>query len=486
MATSVQAAAAPLRKKPPGMADATSYAEWKHAAQAHDERTGAAAWRRVDESRRYDYRVIRRRLEEIRQLKAAGDPHQILYYLGEGIHGNMGGMGSPRLYQKARFGTKELVTHYIEELAGALEIAGEVDETVVSREDKLEMFRRASLCFGRTALMLSGGGALGPFHIGVLKALHEQDLLPSVLSGSSAGSLMAATVGTRSPAERDAMFDAGRLARTFREVGASNLELLRGNQRIGVDALRAFVAHQIPDLTFREAFEVSGLRINITVSPREVHQQSRLLNAVTSPNVLIREAVLASCAVPGVFPPVTLAARNRFGQRQPYVPSRQWVDGSLTDDLPAKRLSRLYGVNHFITSQTNPLAIWALRDTQSSDSLLARLWEINQNASREWLKATFPLAMEFTKNFYPLNLATRMAYSLATQDYTADINILPRRRFWDPRKLLSILSEDEVRFLIAEGEAATWPRIEMIRNCTRVSRTLDRIIDRMTPGVAAA
>ena len=79
MATSVQAAAAPLRKKPPGMADATSYAEWKHAAQAHDERTGAAAWRRVDESRRYDYRVIRRRLEEIRQLKAAGDPHQILY-----------------------------------------------------------------------------------------------------------------------------------------------------------------------------------------------------------------------------------------------------------------------------------------------------------------------------------------------------------------------------------------------------------------------
>jgi NTE family protein len=43
-----------------------------------------------------------------------------------------------------------------------------------------------------------------------------------------------------------------------------------------------------------------------------------------------------------------------------------------------------------------------------------------------------------------------------------------------------------VRFLIAEGEAATWPRIEMIRNCTRVSRTLDRIIDRMTPGVAAA
>ncbi|MGA0839057.1 MAG: DUF3336 domain-containing protein, partial [Pseudomonadales bacterium] len=142
MATSAETVAAPQKTPSPGMADATTYEEWKHAALAQDERTGAAAWRKVDESRRYDYRVIRRRLEEIRQLKAAGDPHQILYYLGEGIHGNMGGMGSPRLYQKARFGTKELVTQYIAELAGALEIAAEVEDSVVSREDKLEMFRR--------------------------------------------------------------------------------------------------------------------------------------------------------------------------------------------------------------------------------------------------------------------------------------------------------------------------------------------------------
>jgi NTE family protein len=464
------------------MADARSYDEWKTAALAHDERSGAADWRQVDESRRYDYRVIRRRLEEVRRVKAGGDPHQILYYLNEGIHGNMGGMGSTRLYQKARFGTKELVTQYIAELSGALLMLAEVDDDTIGLAEKLEFFRRASHCFGRTALMLSGGGALGPFHLGVIRALLEQGLLPSVISGSSAGSLMAATVGTRTAEELHAMFAPEQLYRTFREVGESNLELLKGNERIGVHALRAFVEQQIPDLTFQEAFERSGRRINITVSPRELHQQSRLLNAVTSPNVLIREAVLASCAVPGVFPPVTLAARNRHGERQPYVPSRQWVDGSLTDDLPAKRLSRLYGVNHFITSQTNPLAIWALRDTQGSDSLFSRLWEINQNASREWLKATYPLAMEFTKNFYPLNLVTRMAYSLATQDYTADINILPRRRFWDPRKLLSILSEDEVRFLIAEGEAATWPRIEMIRNCTQISRTLDGILERLEHG----
>jgi len=461
------------------MSEARTYEEWKAAALAHDERSGAAQWRRIDESRRYDYKVIRRRIEEVRRVKASGDPHQVLYYLNEGIHGNMGGMGSAKLYKKAKFGTKDLITAYIGELAGALDLVADVGDDVIPLPEKLEFFRRASHCFGRTALMLSGGGALGPFHIGVIKALVEQGLLPNVISGSSAGSLMAAIVGTRTEAGLRAVFEAREVANTFEEIGESNLEMLKGNRRIGVDHLRAFIERQIPDLTFQEAFELSGRRINITVSPRELHQQSRLLNAVTSPNVFIREAVLASCAVPGVYPPVTLAAKNRLGQRQPYVPSRQWVDGSLTDDLPAKRLSRLYGVNHFMTSQTNPLAIWALRDTQSQDNLFAKLWEINQNASREWFKATYPLAMEFTKNVYPLNLATRMLYSLTTQDYTADINILPRRRLWDPRKLLSVLSEDEVRFLIAEGEAATWPRLEMIRNCTQISRTLDAILERI-------
>lgn len=461
------------------MERATTYDEWKAAAQAADERTGAAKWRQIDKSSRYDYRVIRRRLNEIREVRASQDPHRLLYYLNEGIHGNMGGMGSAKMYRKARFGTKNVVTEYIEEQSAALLQVAEADDAVIPLAEKLEFFRRASHCFGRTALMLSGAGALGPFHVGVIKALVEQDLLPNVISGSSAGSLVAAIVGTRTNKDLHEIFQPRTMIDVFEEAAEAEANLMRGDRRLSVREVRGFVEHQIPDLTFQEAFELSGRRINISVSPRELHQQSRLLNAVTSPNVYIREAVLASCAIPGIFPAVTLAAKNRQGQRQPYVPSRQWVDGSVTDDLPAKRLIRLYGVNHFITSQTNPVALWTLRDSQAQDNLLGRLWEINQNATREWLRATYPLAMEITKDLYPFNMMTRMFYSIATQDYTADINILPRRRFWDPRKLLSILNEEEVRGLIAEGEAATWPRIEMIRNCTSISRTLDGVLARL-------
>jgi len=109
---------------------------------------------------------------------------------------------------------------------------------------------------------------------------------------------------------------------------------------------------------------------------------------------------------------------------------------------------------------------------------------IYQSAVKEFYKATYPMAMGVVGNVYPLNMMTRMMYGLATQDYTADINILPRRKFWSPGKLLSVLSEAETRYLISEGEAATWPKIEMIRNCTLISRTLDDILEPMEQKVS--
>ena len=118
-----------------------------------------------------------------------------------------------------------------------------------------------------------------------------------------------------------------------------------------VDDLYAALERLIPDLTFLEAFERTGRHLNVSIAAAEKHQTSRLLNAITTPNVYIREAVMASAAVPGFYPPVALAAKNSQGKRQAYMPSRKWVDGSISDDLPAKRLARLYGANHFIVSQ---------------------------------------------------------------------------------------------------------------------------------------
>ena len=44
-------------------------------------------------------------------------------------------------------------------------------------------------------------------------------------------------------------------------------------------------------------------------------------------HVPISRAVQASSALPGVFPPVQLQARNVDGDVKPYLPSRRWIDG---------------------------------------------------------------------------------------------------------------------------------------------------------------
>jgi TAG lipase/steryl ester hydrolase/phospholipase A2/LPA acyltransferase len=119
------------------------------------------------------------------------DHQGLLFTLNEGIHGNMGGMGRSSLYRRAKFGTKRLIEQYIGEIDDALRFLAEVDSPDIDIQQKMDFFYRANICYGRSALMLSGGGVLGFYHLGVVKTLLEQGLLPRVISGSSAGSLVA-------------------------------------------------------------------------------------------------------------------------------------------------------------------------------------------------------------------------------------------------------------------------------------------------------
>ena len=231
----------------------------------------------------------------------------------------------------------------------------------------------------------------------------------------------------------------------------------------------------IPDITFQEAYEKTGRMISITIAPYEEHQKSRLMNAVTSPNVFIRSAVQASCAVPGVYPPVMLKAKNVYGEEQPYLQSRRWVDGGMTDDLPAKRLGRIYGVNHYIASQANPLAL-ALMGANNfpmpeAMKNFADLW------TRECLKASERFSRQYLRDFPALSRSFNTFNSVIGQDYTGDITILPSFNFVDPQKLLAQLTEEEIDELIDEGIKATWPKLEQIKLCTKIGNTLEEILD---------
>ena len=259
---------------------ASNYAEWRDAAEAHDRYHKLDRWRSKDPTNQYDYVSIRNRLDRLRSLKARHDNRGLLYTLNEGIHGNMGGMGRSGLYGKAMLGTKHLVEDYIEEIVDTLELIEAADAAEISPEEKLDFFHRASHCFGHTAFMMSGSGSLLYFHVGVVKALVEADLLPTVMSGSSGGAIVGSVVCSHTNEELPEMLQAQYFLDTVPE----------GAKRTGVthvSDLEQTLSEYLPDLTFDQAFRKSGRAMNVSIAPAEKHQTSRLLNATTSPSVLI-------------------------------------------------------------------------------------------------------------------------------------------------------------------------------------------------------
>lgn len=455
---------------------AETYEEWKALALQYDEASGMSAWKQVNYSKLFDNDEIYLRLETLRAYREQGDDQGLLFSLNEGVHGNMGGMGNPKLYEKALFGTKQLIVDYVDEVADAILHLADRNNDNISFEDKLDFFRRASHCFGRSALMLSGGGQLGNFHGGVLKVLAEQDLIPDVISGSSAGAIFAALAGTHTNEELLEFLEEDRLLELIETEAKIFKNIAEKRSSLGIKDLESVVNHIIPNLTFQEAYELTGRKINISVSPHGVQQKSRLLNAIASPNVLIRSALLASCAVPGVFPPTTLFAKNKDGKVQAYLPSRKWVDGSMSSDLPSKRLARLFGANHFIVSLTNPLILPFVNTPFQGNDVLAPVIRFGSALIKETTQFNYTMAKPFFRFVPSLALVANAINSVVQQDYTGDINIQADFSVIKPTKLLSSLTRDELTELLRKGEKATWPKVEAIRICTKISRLLDKIL----------
>lgn len=465
------------RKLEKAMEQAASYEEWKEAAVAYDEAKGFDRWRAKDSSTQFDNVSIRIRLDRLRSLRARHDNRGLLFTLNEGIHGNMGGMGNSSLYDRAMFGTKQLIIDYVDEIVDTLELLADPAIDDISFEEKLDFFRRAHHCFGRSALLMSGSGMLLYFHVGVVKALWEQGLLPNIMSGASGGSVVGSLVCSHTDEELREIFTPEYMLQEIEQetglIGALNGLRPRLLQ---VDEVQDMIARLIPDLTFQEAFERSGRMLNVSVAPVETHQTSRLLNATTSPNVLIRKSIMASAAVPGVFPAVTLEARDKWGERQPYLPSRKWVDGSVSDDLPTKRLARLYGVNHYIVSQANPAVLPFVTDSKRQRGTSAILMNTARRTAREWLNAGAAIMHKPLSRDTAFSQMANIFLSMVNQDYVGDINILPRNRFPNPLKILHHLTAEEVMALVSSGERSAWRKMEMIRVQTRISTVLDDIL----------
>ena len=171
----------------------------------------------------------------------------------------------------------------------------------------------------KIALVLGGGGMKGFAHIGVLKALQEKGIKPSVIAGTSIGAMLAAaTAGGMQPEELATRAEALKRRDLFRINHFGMLmDRMKSRSIYMEEPLRELCEAVVPEGTFNE------LPMPLLVNTVDIERATQVVWGLPGlRNVPVRDAVYASCALPGFFPP---------GE----VDGRFCVDGGVVDNLPA-------------------------------------------------------------------------------------------------------------------------------------------------------
>ena len=174
------------------------------------------------------------------------------------------------------------------------------------------------------AFVLGGGGLLGAVEVGMLQALLEAGIRPDLVVGSSVGAINGAAVAADPSVEMIAQ-----LAQMWERLGRGAVFAEGPVGRLVTLARSGTHLHGS-----------AGLR-----SLLEEHAQGRLIQELVVPfqcvaacvetagahwvrDGPVAEAVLASCAVPGLLPPVLIQGRH-------------YVDGGLVHSIPVGRAVQL-------------------------------------------------------------------------------------------------------------------------------------------------
>jgi len=153
-----------------------------------------------------------------------------------------------------------------------------------------------SVCF-----VMSGGASLGAIQAGMVRALYERGIAPDVIVGTSVGAINGAYIASR-PADADT---ADRLADVWR--GVRRQEVFPFNPATALIGFAGRRNYAVPNARLRGLIERELQFERLEDSPIPLHViavdlftgRERRLSAGPA-----TDAILASAAIPGVFPPV--------------------------------------------------------------------------------------------------------------------------------------------------------------------------------------
>src|SRR5512133_2701256 len=173
---------------------------------------------------------------------------------------------------------------------------------------------------GGTAFVLGGGGMLGAAEVAMLRALFEHRIRPNLIGGTSVGAINGAFVAADpTPSAVD------RLREVWEQLASEGIFAGSVLARVGTllrtrthlhprEPLRELLSAHLPVRTFAE------LRVPFQCVAASIERAAEQWFA----DGALVEAVLASCAVPGLLPPVELDGEHFF-------------DGGLVHSIPVGR-----------------------------------------------------------------------------------------------------------------------------------------------------
>ncbi|MBA3369932.1 MAG: patatin-like phospholipase family protein [Thermoleophilaceae bacterium] len=176
---------------------------------------------------------------------------------------------------------------------------------------------------GEVAFVLGGGGHLGAHEVGMLAALLEHGIAPSLIVGTSVGAINGAVIATQ-----PSVATAGRLAGVwsrFEQEGVFTGSIVRRLATLartrthlhGDDALRGLLRDVLPERIEDLAVPFQCVAASIERASEHWFEQGPLV-----------DAVMASAAVPGILPAVEIGGEHFF-------------DGGIVNSIPVSRAVEL-------------------------------------------------------------------------------------------------------------------------------------------------
>lgn len=211
----------------------------------------------------------------------------------------------------------------------------------VGATSRKETHDGAALLPPKLSLVLGGGGLKGFAHIGVLRALEERGVRPSIVAGTSIGALIgAAYVGgmplgemeerALSLTKRD-LFRIDHFSMVAKRMLSPSLYLARPLERLVEDI--------VPKGTFRD------LPMPLLINTVDLEDAKQVLWGLPGlQDVPVAQAVYASCALPGFFPPGVVGGRTCADggviDNVPAVPASHGMDAVIAVDVGSTNIAR--------------------------------------------------------------------------------------------------------------------------------------------------